>query len=279
MLSTPTNRIASCVLAALLTVYFVPLAGANSKISIEAVDDYPNCGPLLNNIANVDNFRNRMLAISGYTSGIRYTNAFVLALDFQDPEKIFGGGDMNNFDRSTDAISYFSGHGWCNNSTSSTCTTASGCASMTGFSKKCIRWSENPLVGKCFYNKPRTLTVDSSPNCTDVNYMDGTVALGESSNSGSWAGAGTNGNINFAVIDNSCGVTPGFEGFPNWSMFAGLTTAAFVMPTRRSNDNADVSGRGREWADIYVANTGSAAHAGHRDHSDRLIVITQIDAS
>src|SRR6266481_3904045 len=79
-------------------------------ITIEAVDKY-SCGRLANNIANVDNFRNRMLSISGYTAGARFTDPWVYPTDFTDPERVSGGEDTYNFDRPGDVIAYFSGHG------------------------------------------------------------------------------------------------------------------------------------------------------------------------
>ena len=89
-------------------------------ISIEAVDNY-SCGALSNNIANVDNFRKQMLSISGYTTGVRWTDGNVSPTDFIDPELVPGGNDTANFDRSGDAISYFSGHGICDDQTDTAC--------------------------------------------------------------------------------------------------------------------------------------------------------------
>jgi hypothetical protein len=70
-------------------------AQAATKITIEAVDAY-SCGPLGGNIANVDNFRSRMTSVTGYTSGLRYTNSTVYDTDFRDPQKISGGADTSN---------------------------------------------------------------------------------------------------------------------------------------------------------------------------------------
>src|SRR5689334_17990266 len=100
-------------------------------ISIEAVDRY-SCGPLRNNITNVDNFRNRMLSISGYTAGVRYTDPSVFPTDFTDPERVSGAADTSNFDRPGDAISYFSGHGSCDDQTSTVCTSTPGCPDISG---------------------------------------------------------------------------------------------------------------------------------------------------
>src|SRR5262244_563198 len=83
-------------------------AAEETGITIEAVDNY-SCGALSNNIANVDNFRNRMLSIPGYTAGVRFTNGSVFPTDFTDPQVVSGGADTFNFDRPGDAIAYFSG--------------------------------------------------------------------------------------------------------------------------------------------------------------------------
>src|SRR4051812_11216941 len=100
-------------------------------ISIEAVDRN-SCGALSNNIANVDNFRNRMLSIPGYTAGVRYTNASVFPTDFTDPERVSGGADTFNFDRPGNAIAYFSGHGSCDDQTTTVCTSTAGCPNISG---------------------------------------------------------------------------------------------------------------------------------------------------
>src|SRR5215472_5126441 len=98
------------VAAALSSPLFV--WASETGITIEAVDNY-SCPRLYNNIANVDNFRNRMLSISGYTAGVRYTDGLVWPTDFTDPEVVWNGDDTHNFDRPGDAIAYFSSHGTC----------------------------------------------------------------------------------------------------------------------------------------------------------------------
>jgi hypothetical protein len=53
----------SCGLAGMTTYYGTSTTcAAETGITIEAVDNY-SCGPLSNNVANVDNFLNRMLSI------------------------------------------------------------------------------------------------------------------------------------------------------------------------------------------------------------------------
>jgi hypothetical protein len=234
-------------------------AKANTGITIEAVDAY-SCGALSNNIANVDNFRSRMLSIGGYTAGVRFTNGLVFPTDFTDPEIVAGAADTYNFDRSSDALAYFSGHGSCNDQTNTACTTTAGCPSVAGADKRCLRFTDSPLQGRCVYSRPRSIIVDRTGNsCQTVDYSSGQVRWGEDSSSGAWSGAGTNGGINFAIIDNSCGITPDLFIPELLSPFAGISSIGLIMPTRVGSDTADAADRGRAWADRYVANVNSAA--------------------
>jgi hypothetical protein len=148
-------------------------------ISIEAVDRY-SCGPLSNNIANVDNFRTQMLSIPGYTVGVRYTDGQVFSTDFTDPERVSGGADTFNFDRPGDAIAYFSGHGTCDDRTTTACTSTGGCPNVGGVEKRCLRFTDNPLQGRCMYSQPRTILVDrTGTSCESVDYStNGVVGRG-----------------------------------------------------------------------------------------------------
>src|SRR5512133_3679897 len=121
--------------------------GAETGITIEAVDRY-SCGALSNNKSNVDNFRNRMLSIAGYTAGVRYTDGLVYPTDFIDPERVSGGADGSNFDRPGDAIAYVSGHGTCKDQTNTACTSTASCPNVAGTEKRCLRFTDNPLQGR-----------------------------------------------------------------------------------------------------------------------------------
>jgi hypothetical protein len=241
---------------------FAPAFAADTGITIEAVDKY-SCGALSQNKPNVDGFRNRMLAIAGYTAGVRYTDGLVYPTDFTDPQKVAGGADTYNFDRSGDAIAYFSGHGTCNDQTTTSCTTTAGCPTLAGLQKRCVRHTDGSsgLSGRCMYSRPRQIIVDKTGKaCQGVDYSTGPVRWGESTNAlpANWAGAGTNGGINLAVIDNSCGITPDLYIAEFWNAFAGISSIASIMPTRQGSDTADVAGRGRAFADRYVANPNSS---------------------
>jgi hypothetical protein len=245
--------IPGCLLAALTSA----AAHANTGITIEAVDQY-SCGALANNKANVDNFRNRMLSIAGFTAGVRFTDGSVFSTDFIDPEAFGSGADSFNFDRSGDAISYFSGHGTCDDQTSTFCTSAASCPDQPGLQKACMNFGFG--LGTCSYSRPRNIVVDrTGTSCELVDYSTNKVRFGEDAASGAWAGAGTNGGINFAIIDNSCGISPGLFVGETIASYAGISTIGFIMPTRFGDDTADVADRGRSWADRFVANPGGAA--------------------
>jgi hypothetical protein len=252
-----------CLITA-MPYFYLPAAGAQETgITIEAVDKY-SCGPLSNNIANVDNFRNRMLSIPGYTAGVRFTDGLVWPTDFTDPERVSGAADSFNFDRPGDAIAYFSGHGSCDDQTNTACTATAapppaGCPAVAGVERRCLRFTDTPLEGRCVYSRPRTIIVDrTGTSCQSVDYSTNGVAWGEDPSAGSWAGAGTNGGINFAVIDNSCGITPDLYVPEMLNAFAGVSTIALIMPTRVGSDTADVANRGQVFADRYIANPNSA---------------------
>ncbi|QDQ25198.1 hypothetical protein FNU76_01855 [Chitinimonas arctica] len=246
------------IASVLLVLPAISVAAAETGIAIEAVDIY-SCGALSNDIPNVDNFRNRMLSIAGYTASIRYVNGLVYPTDFPDPQIVAGNADTSNFDRPGDAIAYFSGHGTCDDQTNTACTTTAGCPDIAGTQKKCLRFTDSPLAGRCVYSRPRNIVVDrTGTSCQLVNYSTGAVRWGEDASSGAWAGAGTNGGINLAVIDNSCGITPDLYVPEMLNAFAGVSSIALIMPTRVGSDTADVANRGRAFADRYVANVNSA---------------------
>jgi hypothetical protein len=253
------SRIVLWGLVSAASYYGIPASwGAETGITIEAVDKY-SCGALSQNKPNVDNFRSRMLSISGYTAGVRFTDSLVFPTDFTDPQKVSGGADTFNFDRPGDAIGYFSGHGTCDDQTNTSCTSNAGCPNVAGTQKRCLRFTDSPLRGRCVYSRPRSIVVDKTgTSCQSVNYSTDGVAWGEDPTAGAWAGAGSNGGINFAVIDNSCGITPDLYIPEMLGAFAGVSTIALIMPTRVGDDTADVSSRGRAFADRYVANRNSS---------------------
>jgi hypothetical protein len=235
-----------------------PARAAETGITTEAVDNY-SCGLLHNNKANAANFRNRMLSVSGFTAGALFTDSSVYPTDFTDPDRGVSGADTFNFDRPGDAIAYFSGHGVCDDHTNTPCTSQASCPAMSGIQQVCLRDSENPLQGRCAYGIPRKIVVDQTgKSCQSVDYTSGGVAWGEDPTSGGWGHAATNGGVNFAVIDNSCGITPSLYVAELLNTFAGVSTIGLIMPTTVESDAADSADRGQAFAAIYIANPNSA---------------------
>jgi hypothetical protein len=243
---------------------FAHPAVAGTGITIEAVNTYEAvCGNLPNEIADADNFRNRMLSKPGFTAGERWVETNVFATDFTDI--LFGGDDSSaGFDRSSsrDAISFFAGHGDCQYGTTQTCTSSSQCTSPTASTMLpgiCLRHTNSPLQGRCIYNKLRRIISNQNSLCTSSFYPN--MRWGESSGQ-SWAGAGTDGGVNFAIVDSSCPVQPELFFQNLQEVFAGLSTFAGVMPTRVGSDGVSLENRGHAFAAGYIVNEHSSiAHA------------------
>lgn len=260
-----------CGVAALL---LASESRAGTLVTIEAINTFnAGCQPNLPLcISNVDEFRYSMTLLPGFSSGIRYTEGSVWASDFTEVS------DLNNFDRSDnrDAISYVHTHGMCDDIawtqpcvTSATCTSPPAGMAAPGY---CVRNTETGggAQGVCIYNRGRTIVMQ---NCTTVDYSNN-VRWGESAQSGSWKGAGTDGGVNFVVIDNSCGLRPThvFEGL--WNTFAGTSTVALIMINRPGNassnppapdDTLNSDQRGPQFAARYRANSSASVGWSWRD--------------
>lgn len=218
---------------------------------VEAVDQYsvynPGWTDLQNNADNVNGFLYNMIPTAGiwWTTLQPWYNAQVYDSDFYDPQRVSGGSDTYNFDQASAAISFFSGHGSCDDQTSTTCFGASGCPPQGGNIGVCTRTPMN-WIGRCEYSTPRRLVTASPADAFGHNafYSSGNVKLGESSNAGTWGGAGTNGNTNMAIFDVSCGATPNMM-YQNFSQaFAGASLIGTIMPAHTGADTADVDYRG-----------------------------------
>jgi hypothetical protein len=256
--------------------------GVSSKrVTGEAVDHYYNqsCGlySTISCIAEMDNFRNGLLNAPGtiFLAGYRYTEAVVFDTDFTDPEGAGGTSidqDLANFDHSGNAIAYTSLHGACADTTTQSCTHSSQCTSPpSGMSLPgvCIGpGPNNGTNGWCAYLTNKYLVTSSCGTAGQkyggtVDYTHGGVRWGESTYSGNWAGAGTNGGLTFALLVNSCGVRPGFVQQEVTPMFAGMTVLGMVMPvTPQWADDIDAPVRGTALANAYVTNpNGSIGQA------------------
>jgi hypothetical protein len=251
-----------CVLAGFL---FSPLAQAQDAkgLFVEATNLYSACNiypDLSNNITNVDGFYNNMTTTDGisWTKSGRYTNSLVYDTDFYDPERVTYGNDTYNFDKAGVAISYYSGHGSCDDQSLHpiSCTSNSTCTNYSGYLGTCTR-VPGATTGKCEYDTPRQATVCSASNDRfghAAYYSGGNVRFGESADSGNWAGAGTNGGINMAIMDVSCGATPEFMAQQFMPAFAGAHIVASIMPAHVDSDTLDTSDRGGLFAAAFRAN-------------------------
>jgi hypothetical protein len=236
---------------------------AGTGVTTEAIDAY-NCGPLSNSVANVTGFRNKLLSTAGFTSGVNWTNTNVFASDFIDVQyqSLRAAGDFSNFDRQNqpDAISYFTGHGVCDDHIAAQpCTTASQCTTPPGAPSRqgiCERWTTG---GECTYGGRRTLVDFKNSTCGEADYTN-FARYGE--NGGfltSWAtGAGSDGGVNFVVIDSSCGVSPSFWDEQLRNAFAGVHGMGLLMPTTQHGDTANVPDRGSAFGNFYVVNPNSS---------------------
>jgi hypothetical protein len=252
-----------------LTLTGAALAG--NGMTVEATNNYTAFATcpgtsLVNNIRNVDGLYNNMTTTGGvsWTKRIRWTDAAAWDRDMQDPEKAGGNAEDNaTMDESSIAISMFSGHGTCQEWTTQSCTTSANCTSPAFGQSNPGHCYRNPGAssGVCAYFAPRFAITcgDSDSFGHFANLSSGGAAFGESSSSGSWAGAGTNGNVNMTIMDVSCGATPGQEVNEYWNAFAGAHIISTVAPSASGSDTIDVSTRGSSLAAQFRANPNSSA--------------------
>jgi hypothetical protein len=234
-------------------------------IIVEAVNSYPTKGTLYNRIANADGFYQGMTQPgSNWYLKTRYTDNSVFDTDFIDPDVFSVANDTYNFDQTGAGIAYFSGHGVGDAGTGQPCNHNADCTSPPGNGGYPATCRNIPGAGKtCLYNSTRYIVTESSGDryggWVGLN-RGGGVAWGESTFSGPWSHAGTNGGINLAIVDISFGILP--TGF--WeqigSAFAGVHLWGTIMPTW--GDTADVGDRGAKFAAKYQANSaGTVADA------------------
>jgi hypothetical protein len=246
---------ATCALAA-------PARAQSRGIITEAVNIYGPKDSLFNSIANADGFRQGMTQPgSSWFEQTRYVDSEVFDTDFIDPE-LFGAGngdDTHNFDQTGAGIAFFSGHGSNQDGTNQMCLFNSDCRSPpqgAGLPAVCVA-IPNQVFRTCHYTLPRFLITNSPGdkyNGAVQLSRAGGVAWGESTSSGAWDKAGTNGGINLAVVDISFGLIPS-----TWSViqsaFAGVHLWATIMPT--AGDVANVADRGSKFAAFFQANSNT----------------------
>lgn len=263
-------------------------ASANTKVFAEGVvysngtcamgppPASPICGgtwaPLCNTSQNASDFYTRMTAPGTvWTAGHFYHDSAVWDSDFVDPDAttLAYGGDTANFDRSDTALSFFSGHGSCADYTSAAgkkpfncvndaaCTTPGAGQTMPS---RCL-WDPFDGKGSCFYSAPHLIgTCSNSQQFGNAPVATGgLMKFGESTNSGGWAGAGTNGGINVAILDNSNAIrSPWFIWQSAAPMFAGMSLLGLIMPIGWGADAGDYGQVGPTFAIRMVANPSAS---------------------
>ena len=244
-------------------------------VSVYGVSTYaPTCvgaADIPNAVPNATGFKSGLLGAANtlWTAGLTRTAGQVVPLDFMDVSRVAGGLDSNStagFDRSGDAIAYYSGHGFdgpspgnqpCTHSTN--CQTPVAQTSMPGVCAAfppgfldhgvIVNWQPH-----CFYSWSHSMAL-GPPGCGAVSFSSRNatrpVALGEAIGL-TWAGAGTDGGINLAVFDMSFPFYPGLEP-GNADVFAGVMLLLGVDAFGHG-DTAMVSDRGAFLAFDYALN-------------------------
>jgi len=275
------KRMVGGIAVALVGFGVASVYAASNGVTAEAVDVYcnangGNCSSIIC-IAEADNFRNGLLNKSGtiYRAGARWTNKLVYDTDFFDPERTGQSFDNDTFefDAAGNGLAYVCLHGTCNDMPGTTCTVQSQCGAGV-----CVGDGPFSSSGHCANNVDRLLitTADAFGNHHGgaINYSTGLVKWGESPQSGSFAGAGTNGGINFGLLSNSCGVRPGFMMQQTLPLFAGMTVLGIVMPVTFGSDDVDAPVRGTALSNAYAVNpNGSIGRAW----ADSIVGIPQND--
>jgi hypothetical protein len=247
-------------------------------VTVEAADHYNGNGPDIICIAEADGFRDWVqfqfpfffFPHPHFVSGLRWVENDVWDTDLMDPQRTGNGrdDDTHEFDRPSDSMTYFCGHGTCNDYTTQRCTTSTQCnrpqpgQQLPG---SCV--SAPPGGGGfCAYNTPRLMIMANTPNSRNggiVNYSNGSVAWGESVTAGGWGGAGTNGGVNFAILSNSCGLRPPFFWEEAGALLAGVHVLGMIMPvdinsSGQSADDVDAPARGAMVAFSYLVNSSGS---------------------
>lgn len=243
----------------------------SNHLTVESVDNYSlrNGPSLKNSIANGDGFIKGMtIEGSPWVLSTRWTDQNVWDSDFMDADfRGPGGGrgdDEHNFDQPSTAISYFTGHGFCNagcprnlNGASQPCSTTATCnqpdATVGQRLPGTCRFSplDNP---RCCYMVDRAAAVSGQNDINNgvVNYTNGPIRWGESSSSGGWAGAGTNGGTNLVILDISCGILPPFWFEALQNAGAGVHMIGTLLIA--GGDTANVADRGQTFARMWALN-------------------------
>ena len=249
----------------------MPACGPTSNgLVVESVNNYSlrNGPSLSNSVANGDGFIQGMtVAGSPWRLTTRWTDLNVWDTDFMDPAIDPAGDDSHNFDQPGTAISYFTGHGFCQDgcSTQQACTTTTACktpnTSIGERNPASCRFS--PLdKPRCCYMVDRMAATSGQFDQKGgvVDYTSGPIRWGESSTSGGWAQAGSDGGTNLVILDISCGILPTFWYQALNNAAAGVHMIGTLLIA--GGDTNNIPDRGSTFAKMWAANPeGSVAQA------------------
>lgn len=251
-------------------------AGEAKRFHYEAVNAYPYA-PLTQCIPEARALRSKLITpingLARFESTSNLEDFAVWGSDFTDPGRASPGNDSTWFDKTSSGvhagIELFSGHGDCSDQTSQICASFIPCNSPpAGAQLPGLCLHAYPSFSYCTYDMPSSKGVQAFSDWSNpinfgydfVTYRD-RIALGDGPSTNGWAGVGTDGGDNFVIIDNSCGIRPGFHDQNAKSMFAGVRNMAFIEITY--GDAADVMDRGPVFGDHYLSSpdTGKIAWA------------------
>lgn len=269
------RALTSAAVGIIATLTGLSSAYADSKgIVVESVNNFGGSGDLSNSVANGDGFvQGTVFPGSQFFLSARWTDGTVYDTDLIDPEINPLGNDTNNFDKPGTAISYLTAHGIATHGCSTqACTSTSQCqAPATGGGRLPGTCRFSPFdTPRCCYMVDRQAVVHGSGDRFGglVNYTNGLVRLGESPESGGWAGAGTNGGTNVAVFDISHGILPTFWTQTMLNANAGVQLILTIMTA--GGDTANVSQRGSTFASFFRANPNASVADSWRNTMNSL---------
>jgi hypothetical protein len=244
----------------LVIALLIGLCGCTSTgLVVETVNDYGGPANLPYSNADGDGFVAAMMPDGTEWHVItRWEDPNVWDTDFLDNPS----WDSKGFDQPGTAISFFSGHGFtapygetpshrCNHS--SECTTPPLGAGPRGICKAAGTPGHAPGdTAQCVYYNDRSLAVHSVHDQFGgaANYSAGAAKWGESTKSGGWAGAGTDGGTNVVVLDSSWGVLASFWYEQTHLAMAGAHFLATTLPVTGDylNDPGRGAAFGKRWA-------------------------------
>jgi hypothetical protein len=248
-------------------VLLIGLAGCRSNgLVVETVVDYGNPkSNLPNSHADGDGFIRALLTDSTEWKVIgRSEDPDVRDTDFLDKDT----WDSKNFDQPGTAISFFSGHGLTDlygENPPHRCAHSSECTSpprgngARGICKAAGTPGHAPGdTAQCVYYNDRSLLVNGRNDKFGgvANYSGGQAKWGESSYSGGWAGAGTDGGTNLVVLDSSWGVLASFWYEETFRAMAGVHFLATTLPV--TGDYLNDPGRGAAFGKRWAQESGSS---------------------